>query len=201
MKRWKTEVVAASATRHVRWADEAAEHPTKQDWTEREKDPLPMPLRETFVRATRGASEMLVQKKEAGTEYRFFVPYGRCECDVVATAQSNQVHGLSDSSRRGTHDFSPTWLTPCITEKLMTLPPQLLQPWHLRKLSRKLSTSVDFWSHLAQRKKVQLSFTRIQQELKRSSIIRRRTGERNTSRSDASSSSITSNTKRSKSNE
>ncbi|XRB18233.1 retrovirus-related Pol polyprotein [Pseudoscourfieldia marina] len=38
-------------------------------------------------------------------------------------------------------------------------------------------------------------------ELKRSSIIRRRTGERNTSRSDASSSSITSNTKRSKSNE
>ena len=63
------------------------------------------------------------------------------------------------------------------------------------------STFVDFWSHLAQRKKVQLSFTRIQQELKRSSIIRRRTGERNTSRSDASSSSITSNTKRSKSNE
>ncbi|XRB16329.1 retrovirus-related Pol polyprotein [Pseudoscourfieldia marina] len=37
--------------------------------------------------------------------------------------------------------------------------------------------------------------------VKRSSIIRRRTGERNTSRSDASSSSITSNTKRSKSNE
>ncbi|XRB25560.1 retrovirus-related Pol polyprotein [Pseudoscourfieldia marina] len=38
-------------------------------------------------------------------------------------------------------------------------------------------------------------------ELKRSSIIRRRTGERNTSRSDASSSSFTSDTKRSKSNE
>ncbi|XRB16372.1 retrovirus-related Pol polyprotein [Pseudoscourfieldia marina] len=37
--------------------------------------------------------------------------------------------------------------------------------------------------------------------VKRSSIIRRRTGERNTSRSDASSSSFTSDTKRSKSNE
>ncbi|XRB20154.1 retrovirus-related Pol polyprotein [Pseudoscourfieldia marina] len=129
-----------------------------------------------------------------------------CKKHVLRSSDTRRKPGDNHENRRSTSGYifflnggpiswasylQTTVALSTVESEVMALTEAIKEAIYIRRLLESLGA----------RKKAQLSFTRIQQELKRSSIIRRRTGERNTSRSDASSSSFTSDTKRSKSNE